>query len=67
MERAPHGQFQLQREGQLLLVDGRGPFNKEIIRAFQRALTDEVMALSGTRWGYVGTLRVFLLLKPKKR
>ena len=52
-----HGQFSLERQGQLLLVDATGPFNHELIEQLNVELAQHEAVLSNRPWVELAVMR----------
>lgn len=55
---APHGQFSISVEGRILIVEGTGPGNREVIEKYQKDVLPlkQQLSLTGKPWGNVVVL-----------
>jgi len=60
-----HGLFEVKIEGKLLLVDATGPFNKELLIQYEKALDTCIRTLEVSEWNQVITLHQLSLFTPE--
>ena len=60
-----HGLFEVKIEGKLLLVDATGPFNKELLIQYEKALETCIHTLEISEWNQVIILHQLSLFTPE--
>jgi len=60
-----HGLFEVKIEGKLLLVDATGPFNKELLIQYEKALETCIHTLEVSEWNQVIILHQLSLFTPE--
>lgn len=60
-----HGTFEVKVNNGVLLVDATGPFNKELVTKYRRALERCYSELKNTRWHQIIILRQLSLFTPE--
>ncbi|MCJ8337127.1 MAG: hypothetical protein MJK10_01535 [Pseudomonadales bacterium] len=60
-----HGVFEIKTEDKLLLVDGTGPFNEELIEHYSDALESCIHHLETSQWDQILTLHQLSLYTPE--
>ena len=48
-----HGEYRIERHGQVLMVDAEGPWNEEAARQYRRDLEQQIAELVPSPWGMV--------------
>ncbi|MDO2948622.1 hypothetical protein [Aeromonas simiae] len=61
----PHGDFQVQRQGAMVICRPSGPFNLDGARAYEAQFLDVVAPLLGQRWGIVEIASQFEAAGPE--
>jgi hypothetical protein len=60
-----HGLFTITMEGNLLVVDGIGPFNEQTITSFHAALNKAITTISSKQWSQIIVLHAMSLFTPE--
>ncbi|NMP30925.1 hypothetical protein HII17_05050 [Thalassotalea sp. M1531] len=60
-----HGSFEIKCEGNTLIVDAQGPFNKETIQDYQLALTAAIDQMNDSSWQQIIIMREESIFTPE--
>lgn len=59
-----HGEFRLRKEGQIILIDSKGPFNNEAVTQFTQDIHDLIQSYNSP-WGQIITLHQDSIFTPQ--
>lgn len=60
-----HGQFDIETIDNVVIVDAKGPFNKEVIPLYRQAMKDAIASFSGQKWQQIIVIRETSLFTPE--
>ncbi|WP_100658441.1 hypothetical protein [Alteromonas flava] len=61
---ASHGSFTIEIDENCRIVDGRGPYNQEIVQEYEHAIAGAIDTLSGGSWTQIIILHGLSLFTP---
>ena len=65
MKFSAHGSFSVEIQGRVLIVDGTGPFNEEIVSLYSQAINDAIKSLIGEPWDQISILHGMSIFTPE--
>lgn len=60
-----HGVFTVEKQGGILFVDGRGPWNEEAAHAYKQELVDAANSMGESPWAILVVMHGLCLLTPE--